>query len=125
MLIVNTKGSAYDRGRQYGRHLGMHVRRRAPKQPLQPRTPASEADRLAGNMLRYLETHEPALVQEMRGMAAGAEVPFEAIFHLNVATFVRYILDFTSAPEGVPPERASAGAARQSVARADGCTNVA
>src|SRR5438552_12947171 len=111
MLIVNTQGNAYDRGRQYGRHLGSHVRRRAPGQPLQPRAPAGEADRLAGNMLRYLETHEPALVEEMQGMAAGAEVPFEAIFHLNVAPFVRYILDFTDASEGAEPERANAAGA--------------
>ena len=124
MLIVHTHGSPYDRGRQYGRQLGPHVRRRAPAQPLQPLAPAGEADRIAANMLRNLDTHEPALLDEMRGLAAGAELPFEAVFHLNVASFVRYILDFSTADREVLREGEDGVFAEPRAAEA-GCTNVA
>ena len=99
MLHVTTSGTAYERGRQYGARLAPQVRRRAPAQPLRPGGSRPE-EVVAGRMLGYLEGHEPALVEEMRGLAAGAGVPFEAVFQLNGGSFVRYVLDY---PAGAPP----------------------
>src|SRR5690242_16800211 len=118
MLVVETRGSAYERGRQYGTQLAAHLRRRAPARPLHPGG-RSEADAIAGRMLAYLERHEPALVEELRGLAAGAEMRFDEVFHLNVSSFVRYIQDF---PGGGP---AAAAAPTATDTAADGCTNVA
>jgi hypothetical protein len=72
-------------------------------------------------MLGYLERHEPALVDEMRGLAAGADVPFGAVLRLNVATFVRYILDYRGAGRapGSPPPGTGPGEPDPA------CTNVA
>ena len=128
MLIVTTHGTAYERGRQYGEQLAQEVRRRVPARPLRPLAEgetggaggAEVRDVLAGRMLRYLDRHEPALVDEMRGLATGAGVSFDAIFHLNVASPVQYIQDF--------PANQPAGASRASetgAAESDGCTNVA
>ena len=103
MLQVTTAGTPYERGRQYGAGLAAQVRRRAPARPIQPGG-ATAAGAVAGRMLGYLQRYEPALVEEMRGLAAGAEVPFEAVFHLNVATFVRYVLDYPGAGGGATPE---------------------
>jgi len=127
VLIVTTQGTAYERGRQYGEQLGQEMRRRAPASPLHPLAAGDtggaaggDGNALAGRMLRYLDRHEPALVDEMRGLAAGAGVSFDAVFHLNVASPVQYIQDF-------PADRAGgARAAHQtSPAESDGCTNVA
>jgi hypothetical protein len=115
MLVVETHGTAYERGRQYGTQLAAHLRRRAPARPLHPGG-RSEADAIAGRMLAYLERHEPALVEELRGLAAGAEMRFDEVFHFNVSSFVRYIQDFPGDGAAAAP---AAGAA------ADGCTNVA
>jgi isopenicillin-N N-acyltransferase-like protein len=57
-------------------------------------------------MLAYMERYEPALVDEMRGIAAGAEVPFDTVLDFNTSASVHYIQDFRSAT-------------------VDGCTNVA
>ena len=62
-------------------------------------------------MLRYIERYEPALVQEVRGVAAGAGVSFETAFHFNVSSPVHYIKDYQAALD--------AGRV------GDGCTNVA
>lgn len=111
MLVVETRGSPYERGCQYGEQLAAEVRRRAPDHPLRPQAEgsATAGDVLAGRMLRYLERHEPSLLDEMRGLAAGAGVSFESVFHLNVSASVQYIKD-------------SPG---YGVAEGDGCTNVA
>ena len=132
MLVVKTHGSAYDRGHQYGRQLASQVRRRAPADPLLSRAiprgfaeaEAARAGEVAGNMLRYLSKYEPGLVEEMRGLAAGAEVPFEAVFHLNAGGFVRYILDFSGdgAMRYAEHEATAAGSALEPHC---GCTNVA
>jgi isopenicillin-N N-acyltransferase like protein len=111
VLVVETRGSAYERGRQYGEQLADHIRRRAPAHPLQPITGRGERDLVAANMLRYLDRHEPALVDEVRGVAAGAGIGFEAAFHFNASSPVHYVTDYQAA---VDAGRAS-----------DGCTNVA
>jgi len=120
VLVAETRGTAYERGRQYGAQLAEHLRRRAPARPLRPATAvADDGDAIAGRMLRYLERHEPALPDEMRGLAAGASLPFEAIFHLNVASFVRYVQDF---PAGLV---VAASAAASASSDTGGCSNVA
>ena len=116
MLLVTTSGTPYERGRQYGVRLAPQVRRRAPAQPLRPGGSRPE-EAVAGRMLGYLEDHEPALVEEMRGLAAGAGLPFEAVFQLNVGGFVRYVLDY---PAGAPP-----AAAPRAADPDPACTNIA
>ena len=111
MLVVETHGSPHERGRQYGAQLAEHIRRRAASRPLRPVTGQDERDLLARNMLRYLERHEPSLVEEVRGVAAGAGVSFETAFHFNVSSPVHYIKDYQAAVD------AGRGG--------DGCTNVA
>jgi isopenicillin-N N-acyltransferase-like protein len=119
MLQVTTAGTPYERGRQYGAQLAAQVRRRAPAHPIHPGGATPEGA-VAGRMLDYLQRYEPALVEEMRGLAAGAEVPFEAVFHLNVATFVRYVLDYPAAGGA-----AAGGAAAPGPDPHPACTNIA
>jgi isopenicillin-N N-acyltransferase-like protein len=119
MLVVETHGTPYERGHQYGQQLAGEIGRRVPARPLRPRAggDATAGERLAGQMLRYLERNEPAMVDEMRGLAAGAGVSFEAVVHLNVANSVQYIRDFPG-PTGAPPGSGGEGDGA-------GCTNVA
>ena len=126
MLHAATSGAPYERGYQYGQQLAGPIRRRAPANPLRAGGPGA-AGEVAGNMLRYLERDEPALVDELRGLAAGAAVPFDAVLHLNLAPSVRYALDYRA------PARPSAspGAARMAEPGErrrepdQACTNVA
>ena len=98
MLQATTSGSPYERGYQYGQQLGEPVRRRAarptgggpagpgPAKGEWPGGAGSAEAEVAGRMLGYLERHEPALVDEMRGLAAGADVPFGAVFRRSSST---------------------------------------
>ncbi|QBR02229.1 C45 family autoproteolytic acyltransferase/hydolase [Paraburkholderia pallida] len=89
--FVSVSGNAYERGVQYGRAVGDRVRLSASRYGQTLRNAGySEASQKA--LIRALEQaigeFQPAYLEEMRGIAAGAEVPFDDIVMINARTEV-------------------------------------
>ncbi|MFM0245243.1 C45 family autoproteolytic acyltransferase/hydolase [Paraburkholderia sediminicola] len=89
--FVSVSGKPYDRGVQYGRAVAERVRLSASRYGQTLRNIGySEASQLA--LIRSLEQaigeFQPAYLEEMRGIAAGAEVSYEDIVMINARTEV-------------------------------------
>jgi isopenicillin-N N-acyltransferase like protein len=89
--FVSVSGKPYDRGLQYGRAAGARVRLSASRCGQTLRNLGySEASQRA--LIRSLEQaigeFQPAYLEEMRGIAAGADVPYEDIVMINARTEV-------------------------------------
>ena len=89
--FVSVSGKPYERGVQYGRAVADRVRLSASRYGQTLRnTGYSEASQLA--LIHALEQaigeFQPAYLDEMRGIAAGADVPFEDIVMINARTEV-------------------------------------
>ncbi|MFK4447375.1 isopenicillin-N N-acyltransferase-like protein [Caballeronia udeis] len=110
--FVSVSGKPYDRGVQYGRAVAARVRLSASRYGQTLRSLGySEASQTA--LIRALERvigeFAPAHLDEMRGIAAGADVPYEDIVMINARTEV---LAKARAEKTVQPEDE------------DGCTGV-
>ncbi|MEM5315329.1 C45 family peptidase [Paraburkholderia sp. JHI869] len=89
--FVSVSGKPYERGVQYGRAVADRVRLSASRYGRTLRNIGySEAAQMA--LIRSLEQaigeFQPAYLDEMRGIAAGADVPFEDIVMINARTEV-------------------------------------
>ncbi|MGB8416724.1 C45 family autoproteolytic acyltransferase/hydolase [Paraburkholderia sp.] len=89
--FVSVSGKPYDRGVQYGRAAAGRVRLSASRYGQTLRNLGySEASQMA--LIRSLEQaigeFQPAYLEEMRGIAAGAEVSYEDIVMINARTEV-------------------------------------
>ncbi|WP_233887364.1 C45 family autoproteolytic acyltransferase/hydolase [Paraburkholderia flagellata] len=89
--FVSVSGKPYERGVQYGRAVADRVRLSASRYGQTLRNIGySEASQMA--LIRSLEQaigeFQPAYLDEMRGIAAGANVPFEDIVMINARTEV-------------------------------------
>ncbi|WP_321945563.1 C45 family peptidase [Paraburkholderia sp. J10-1] len=89
--FVSVSGKPYERGVQYGRAVAGRVRLSASRYGQTLRNIGySEASQTA--LIRSLEQaigeFQPAYLDEMRGIAAGADVPFEDIVMINARTEV-------------------------------------
>ncbi|WP_118178478.1 C45 family autoproteolytic acyltransferase/hydolase [Paraburkholderia phosphatilytica] len=89
--FISVSGQPYERGLQYGRAAAVRVRLSASRYGQTLRNIGySEASQLA--LIRSLEhaigEFQPAYIDEMRGIAAGADVPFEDIVMINARTEV-------------------------------------
>ncbi|HKT94339.1 MAG TPA: C45 family peptidase [Paraburkholderia sp.] len=89
--FVSVSGKPYERGVQYGRAVADRVRLSASRYGQTLRNIGySEASQMA--LIRSLEQaigeFQPAYLDEMRGIAAGADVPFEDIVMINARTEV-------------------------------------
>ncbi|MGH8310434.1 MAG: hypothetical protein ACRETX_11660, partial [Steroidobacteraceae bacterium] len=91
--LIEVAGAPFERGRQYGRlardrvHVCVHNYRAIFEQkgvswPL--------ARELARQFLPRIEAHSAELAEEMRGTAAGAELPVEEIVAINSRTELMY-----------------------------------
>jgi isopenicillin-N N-acyltransferase-like protein len=111
--LIEVFGTPHERGRQYGQQAAERIRRGV----------AHYAGQLAGMelgrggvaalvraYLPVIERFDPVYIEEMRGIAAGADVPFEDVALLNART---EILKLAQHPE-----------LRARLADADGCTGV-
>ena len=89
--LIEIAGTPHERGRQYGVQARVEIGRGISHYAAQVRDlQLSDADlaRVVAAYLPKIEGFEPAYVEEMRGIAAGAEMPFHQIVMLNARTEV-------------------------------------
>ncbi|MGH7104912.1 MAG: C45 family autoproteolytic acyltransferase/hydrolase [Acetobacteraceae bacterium] len=87
--LIELSGSPYDRGVQYGRQASPEIARSVGHYGTQIAALGVDERRLAeiiGGYLPTLEEFDHRQVEEMRGIAAGAGVPFEHIVLVNART---------------------------------------
>jgi len=87
--LIELTGSPHDRGIQYGRQAGAEIARSIGHYGAQIAALGLDERRLADIVAKYLPTLEEfdhRQVAEMRGIAAGAGVPFEHIVLVNART---------------------------------------
>jgi isopenicillin-N N-acyltransferase like protein len=87
--LIEVSGPPHERGRQYGRQAAERIRRGVAHYSRQLAALDLDADGVAALVRAYLpviERFDAAYVDEMRGIAAGAEVPFENVALLNART---------------------------------------
>jgi isopenicillin-N N-acyltransferase-like protein len=87
--LVEVEGPPRERGRQYGRQSATRIARGVEHYAEQLRRTSFDWDGVRGLVADYLphiERFEPAYVEEMRGIAEGAGLDFEAVVLLNART---------------------------------------
>lgn len=87
--VIELSGAPFERGVSYGRQARSrivkgvgHYSRQLAAQSIGP----AEIRGLVADYLPVIEGFEPSYIEEMKGIAAGAEVPFEDIALLNART---------------------------------------
>ena len=114
--LIEVSGTTLERGRQYGRQAAERIRRGVAHYQAQLARLSLDGTGVAALVRDYLpviEGFEPAYIEEMRGIAEGAQIPFTDVALLNART---EILKLAQHPN-----------LRQRIARADepdGCTGV-
>lgn len=89
--LIEIAGAPYERGRQYGVQARAEIGRGISHYAAQVRDlwlGDSELERVVAAYLPRIEGFEPDYVEEMRGIAAGAQLPFHHIVMLNARTEV-------------------------------------
>lgn len=87
--LIEISGAPHARGIQYGQQAAARIRKGTTHYLSQLRDLSLDAAGVAALVRDYLpviEQFEPSYVDEMRGIAAGADVPFEDIVLLNART---------------------------------------
>lgn len=113
--LVEVEGPPRERGRQYGAKAGERIGRSIALYHRQLEQLGFAWDEVRGFVTRFvprMEAFAPDLVEEMRGLAEGAEVEFEAIALINARTEV---LQLAQRKAGLAAEDAAED-------EADGCT---
>jgi isopenicillin-N N-acyltransferase-like protein len=113
--LIDLAGSPHERGVRYGRQAAPEIARCVGHYSAQAQGIGLDHPRLAQIVRDYLpvlETFDPRQVEEMRGIAAGAEVSFEHIVLVNART---ELLQFARRPALLESLRAR---------EPDGCTGV-
>lgn len=112
--LIELRGSPEARGRAYGEAAAERVRRSLSHYGAQLAGSGLDAEgvrRLARDFVPRIEAFAPDFVPEMRGIAAGANVPFEDIVLVNCRTEILQLAQ-RRAPAALEAERRAA----------DGCT---
>ena len=113
--LIDLTGSPHERGIHYGRQAAPEITRCVGHYSAQAAALGLDPQRLAQIVREYLpvlETFDPRQVEEMRGIAAGAEVGFEQIVLVNART---ELLQFVRRPALLESLQAR---------EPDGCTGV-
>ena len=87
--LIEISGPPQERGRQYGAQTADRIRKGVSHYLAQLKELSLDADGVAALVRDYLpviEAFEPAYIEEMRGIAEGASVPFEDVVLLNART---------------------------------------
>jgi isopenicillin-N N-acyltransferase-like protein len=87
--LIEISGSPYERGVQYGQKASGRIRKGTSHYFEQLKDLSLDAAGVAALVHDYLpiiEAFEPTYIEEMRGISAGASVPFEDIVLLNART---------------------------------------
>src|SRR5437868_13938118 len=87
--LIEISGPPRERGRQYGQQTADRIRKGAAHYMAQLQGMSLDAAAISALVREYLpiiEDFEPGYIEEMRGIAEGAEVSFEEIALLNART---------------------------------------
>ncbi|MET4385443.1 isopenicillin-N N-acyltransferase-like protein [Bradyrhizobium sp. F1.4.3] len=87
--LIEISGPPHERGRQYGQKAADRIRKGTShyfKQLKELSLDAKGVAALVRDYLPVIEAFEPSYIEEMRGIASGADVPFEDIVLLNART---------------------------------------
>jgi isopenicillin-N N-acyltransferase like protein len=87
--LIEISGPPRDRGRQYGRLAADRIRKGTSHYRAQLNELSLDAGGIAGLVRDYLpviEAFEPGYIDEMHGIAEGADIPFEDVALLNART---------------------------------------
>jgi isopenicillin-N N-acyltransferase like protein len=89
--LIEISGAPFERGRQYGRLAAAEVKNAITHYAAQVRQLKLRDDdllRVVRQYQRAIESFEPRYIEEMRGIAEGAEVEFDHVVMLNTRTEV-------------------------------------
>jgi isopenicillin-N N-acyltransferase-like protein len=114
--LIEISGPPTERGRQYGQQAAAAIRRAIGHYEAQLRDfkiSAPDLSRIIGTYVPTIEAFDPRCVEEMHGIAAGAQVAFEQIVMLNART---ELLELAADPSLLRQLRG--------VAAMDGCTSL-
>lgn len=112
--LIDLAGPPRERGLQYGRQAALRIRRSIALYTEQLGRMSLARDTIADlvrGFLPRIEAFEPAYIEEMRGIAEGAEVPFEDIVLVNARTEILKLGRREAARREAPADR-----------EPDGCT---
>ena len=87
--LIEISGPPHERGRQYGQKAAARIKKGTSHYFAQLKELSLDAKGVAELVRDYLpviESFEPSYIEEMRGIAAGADVPFEDVVLLNART---------------------------------------
>jgi isopenicillin-N N-acyltransferase-like protein len=87
--LIEISGPPHERGRQYGQKAAGRIKKGTSHYFAQLKELSLDAKGVAELVRDYLpviEAFEPSYIEEMRGIAAGADVPFEDVVLLNART---------------------------------------
>ena len=87
--LIEISGPPHERGRQYGQKAAGRIKKGTSHYFAQLKELSLDAKGVADLVRDYLpviESFEPTYIEEMRGIAAGADVPFEDVVLLNART---------------------------------------
>ena len=99
---LETHGSAYQRGQQHGEALRQRIQRAIEKWPY-PARGNNARETIVGRCLSYLRLRFPELVDEMRGIASGANLAFEEVFWLSAFNALPRVPGWQDASSGQEP----------------------
>jgi isopenicillin-N N-acyltransferase like protein len=114
--LIEMSGTPHERGRQYGRQAAERIRKGVAHYGGQLARMGLDEDAVSALVRAYLpviERFDATYIEEMQGIAAGAEIPFAHVALLNARTEILKLAE-------MPALRA-----RLEQAQPDGCTGVA
>jgi isopenicillin-N N-acyltransferase like protein len=117
--LIELSGAPFERGVSYGRQARSRIVKGIAHYAQQLETQSigpAEIRQLVADYLPVIEAFEPSYVEEMRGIARGADVSFEEIALLNARTEILKL--------GQRPDLRARLAAAMSKDEPDGCTGV-
>lgn len=97
MYYLESQGTPWDIGVNHGGTLRAEIAQAYRDWNIENISQHQEAQEKAGRMRKYLEDNLPALVEEMYGIAEGADIPFENIFWLTCFNAMGFVLGECSA----------------------------
>ena len=87
--LITVSGTPHERGRQYGAQAAGRIRKGVAQYSAQLARLNLNADAIAALVRAYrpmIEAFDPTYIEEMEGIAAGAEIPFTDVALLNART---------------------------------------
>jgi len=97
MYYLESQGTPWEIGVNHGGTLRAEIAQAYRDWNIENISQHQEAQEKARRMRKYLEDNLPALIEEMYGIAEGADIPFEKIFWLTCFNAMGFVLGECSA----------------------------